>query len=81
MVVDVCRHGIILIRSDKDKEESDKKAIGVCREYKDSIQYYTFFSEISEVGDNRGGCRCMQNLLMEVMSTSDKMTDLDLTVT
>ena len=30
-------HGIILIKSDKDKEQSDKKTMGVCREYKDSI--------------------------------------------
>ena len=72
VVADVHGHGIILIRSDKDKEQSDKKAIGVCREYKDSIQYYTFFSEISEVDNNRGSCRCMWNLLMEVMSISDK---------
>ena len=33
---------LFLIRSDKDKdkEQSDKKTLGVCREYKDSIIHF-----------------------------------------
>ena len=69
-------HGIILIRSDKDKdkEQSDKKTIGVCRSIRTA---FTIFSEISEVGNKRGmyadmNTESSRNLLMEVMSISDK---------
>ena len=56
---------LFLIRSDKDKdkEESDKKTIRECREYKDNIIHF------------------LVNWLMEVMSISDKITDLVLRAT